>query len=219
MSPPTSDNGARCVPYGKPYVRAEHCGAPHCRLRPPSHICISSHGAPLRHADTASWLVLQAAVEQNPAGQSPALHMPSGPSAGPPPGSLLNVQNLYHLQLTQAPLNQPGLHSKPQATPSLLHLTQQLEQDQQQQQHLGAADQLEQQQELLGRLDDTDTGEAGIPLPSNTDYKHKPRRKATERPSVSSSILGRHTPRMRMQAACCVKPGLKQSSLVSSHCT
>ena len=108
------------------------------------------------------------------------------PSAGPPPGSLLNVQNLYHLQLAQAPLNQAGLH-KPHPTPSLLHLTQHLEQDQQHQHqhHLGAVDQLEQQQELLGRLDDTDTGEASMPLPANTDYKHKPRRKATERPSVS----------------------------------
>jgi len=28
-----------------------------------------------------------------------------------------------------------------------------------------------------------------MPLPANTDYKHKPRRKATERPLVSSSLM------------------------------
>lgn len=151
----------------------------------------------------------QAALEQGP-GQAPALHMHM-PSAGPPPGSLLNVQNLYHLQLAQAPLNQAGLHNKPQATPSLLHLTQQLEQDQQHQHHLGAGHQLEQQQELLGRLDDTDTGEAGMPVPSNTDYKHKPRRKATERPSVSSVPA-----RLHIQIFTVFLP-LSQSSIDHSH--
>ena len=115
------------------------------------------------------------------------MHMHPGASAGIPAGSLLNVQNLY---LAQAPINQAGILNRPQATPSLLHLTQQLEQDQQHQhqQHLGAPDQLDQQQELLGRLDDADTVEGGMPLPSNTDYKHKPRRKATERPSVSCAV-------------------------------
>lgn len=110
-----------------------------------------------------------------------------GAAAGPSSGSLLNVQNLYHLQLAQAPLAQPAMLNKTQVSPSLLHLTGHLEQDQQHQQQMGPADQLDQQQDLLNRLDDTDPGEASMPLPANTDYKHKPRRKATERPSVSNS--------------------------------
>ncbi len=105
-----------------------------------------------------------------------------GAVASPSQGSLLNVQNLYHLQLAQAPLTQPAMLNKPQPVPSLLHLTGLSQQDQQ---HLGPGDQLDQQQDLLNRLDDTDPGEGSMPLPANTDYKHKPRRKATERPLVS----------------------------------
>ena len=121
-------------------------------------------------------------MEQAAALPTHAGHMHPGASSGFPAASLLNVQTLY---LAQAPMTQPGV-SRPQATPALLHLTHHMEQDQHHQhlQHIGA-DQLSQQQEMLGRLDDTDTGEAGMQLPSNTDYKHKPRRKATERPSVS----------------------------------
>ncbi len=107
-----------------------------------------------------------------------------GAVASPSQGSLLNVQNLYHLQLAQAPLTQPAMLNKPQPVPSLLHLTGLSQQDQQ---HLGPGDQLDQQQDLLNRLDDTDPGEGSMPLPANTDYKHKPRRKASERPLVSSS--------------------------------
>ena len=121
--------------------------------------------------------------EQAASGQVPALHMLPGAVASPHQGSLLNVQNLYHLQLAQAPLTQPAMLNKPQPVPSLLHLTGLSQQDQQ---HLGPGDQ---QQDLLNRLDDTDPREASMPLPANTDYKHKPRRKATERPLVSSILM------------------------------
>lgn len=135
--------------------------------------------------------VCQESAGQDVPGQSPALHMLPGAAVGPPQASLLNVQNLYHIQLAQAPLAQSALVNKP--SPSLLHLTHHLEHDQQhQQQQLDSADQLDHQQDLLSRLDDTDPGEASMPLPPNTDYKHKPRRKATERPSVSSTLLCTH---------------------------
>ena len=85
---------------------------------------------------------------------------------------------------------------------SLLHLTGHSEQEQQHQQQLGPADQLDQQQDLLNRLDDTEPGEASMPSPANTDYKHKPRRKANERPLVSPS---QHAPcsRFSVHAAYC----------------
>ncbi len=131
-------------------------------------------------------VVVQVTSDQAASGQVPALHMLPGAVASPSQGSLLNVQNLYHLQLAQAPLTQPAMLNKPQPVPSLLHLTGLSQQDQQ---HLGPGDQLDQQQDLLNRLDDTDPGEGSMPLPANTDYKHKPRRKATERPLVSSILM------------------------------
>ena len=169
---------------------------------------------------------LQAPAEQAQAAPavSPPLHVLPNAGAVPAPGSLLNVQNLYHLQLAQAPLVQPSLLNRTQ--PSLLHLTQHLEHDpqhqqqlqqpphqqhqqqqqQQPQQQLSHSDQLEQQHNMLNRLDDTDAAEAGMSMPANTDYKHKPRRKATERPSVRALPSFHNIPDM------------VYSSLLNQHC-
>ncbi|KAL0033600.1 hypothetical protein WJX79_006920 [Trebouxia sp. C0005] len=48
-----------------------------------------------------------------------------------------------------------------------------------------------------------DPGEASMPLPANTDYKHKPRRKATERPMGTDQIRQAFSKRKRGLALKC----------------
>lgn len=81
--------------------------------------------------------------------------------------SQLNVQSLYHMQMPHASIPHHALQGGGQA---LLQLPQQLETAQQ----LGLADKHE-----LDRLDSPDGD-----IPTSTDYRHKQRRKANERPSV-----------------------------------
>lgn len=160
--------------------------------------------------------VSQVAANQPASHQAPALHILPTAVASPSQGSSLNVQNLYHLQLAQAPLPQPAMLNKSHPGRSLLHLTGHSEQDQQHHQQLGPADQLDQQQDLLNRLDDAEPGEASMPSPANTDYKHKPRRKATERPLVSPS---QHSPCGRFSVHAAHWPAVQFFLPSTSQCT
>lgn len=121
-------------------------------------------------------------------------HMLSEPGSS----SQLSVDALYQLQLPQATLQQPVMPNTSQANSAMLHMPAHPEAGQQ---HLPPPDQglIDQH---VNQLESADTGEAALPLPPNTDYKHKPRRKATERPSVSHRCV-QSALMLELVASCC----------------